>query len=434
VQISELIRKKREGEVLSDEEIAALVDGYVHGRIPDYQMSAWLMAVYFRGMNENEVRCLTDSMMRSGSTLSFEHLSGSKVDKHSTGGVGDKTSLIIAPAVAACGVRVPMISGRGLGFTGGTLDKLESIPGFSVRLSLPRIYELVEKHGLALVGQTDELVPADKKIYALRDVTSTVESIPLIVASIMSKKLAEGIDALVLDVKTGTGAFMKTQERAWELAHAMVETGRRMGKRVVALITDMNEPLGLKVGNALEVEESLETLRGEGPADLTELCRELTAYMLWVGRAAPAVADGRRMYDEVIANGKALRKFQEIIEAQGGDPRVVENPGLLPRAAGQYKIVADQDGIISRMDSARIGLSSVILGAGRQTVDSVIDPAVGIVMSKKTGDRVHWNETVCTLLFNDDTRLQEAADLCRSAVTIAERVESVRPLIKEIIQ
>jgi thymidine phosphorylase len=250
----------------------------------------------------------------------------------------------------------------------------------------------------------------------------------------MSKKLAEGIDALILDVKTGTGAFMRTLGRAWELARAMVETGRRMNKRVVALITDMNEPLGLKVGNALEVEESLDTLRGEGPADLTELCRELAAYMLWVGQAAPAVADGRRMYDEVIASGKALQKFQEIVEAQGGNPRIVENPGLLPQASGELKIVADRDGVVAGLDAARIGLSGVILGAGRQTVDSVIDPAVGIVMSRKTGDPVRCGDTVCTLLFNDDTRLQEAADLCRSAMIIAEKAESDRQLIKEIIQ
>jgi pyrimidine-nucleoside phosphorylase len=366
--------------------------------------------------------------------LDFSHLPGSKVDKHSTGGVGDKTSLIIAPAVAACGVRVPMISGRGLGFTGGTLDKLESIPGFTVRLPLARIHELVDKHGMALVGQTDELVPADKRIYALRDVTSTVESIPLIVASIMSKKLAEGIDALVLDVKTGTGAFMKTMELAQELAHAMVETGRRMGKRVVALITDMNEPLGLKVGNSLEVEESLDTLRGKGPADLTELCRKLAAHMLWLGNAAPTVAAGEKQYDEVIASGKALLKFQEIIEAQGGDPRIVDNPALLPQAAQEYRITADRDGIIAGMNSARIGLSGVILGAGRQTVESVIDPAVGIVMSKKTGDSIRRGETVCTLRYNSDSRLQEAADLCRAAVTISERVVLRQSLIKEIIQ
>jgi pyrimidine-nucleoside phosphorylase len=348
--------------------------------------------------------------------------------------VGDKTSLIIAPAVAACGVRVPMISGRGLGFTGGTLDKLESIPGFTVRLPLQRIHELVEKHGLALVGQTDQLVPADKKIYALRDVTSTVESIPLIVASIMSKKLAEGIDALVLDVKTGNGAFMKTLERSRQLAQAMVETGHRMGKRVIALITDMNEPLGLKVGNALEVEESLDALRGKGPPDLTELCRELAATMLWVGEAVATVQDGRQRYDEVIASGEALRKFQEIIGAQGGDPRVVDDPSLLPQAQNEYHITADRAGYVAGINSAQIGLAGVMLGAGRQTVDSIIDPAVGFVMCRKTGDPVQRGETICIMRYNQDSRLEEVAGLCRSAITIADRAVLPQQLIKEVLQ
>jgi pyrimidine-nucleoside phosphorylase len=434
LQIPELIRKKRDGEALSRDEFQELVSGYVLGRIPDYQIAALLMAAFLRGLDHLEVEYLTDIMMRSGSLLNFEHLPGRKVDKHSTGGVGDKTSLIIAPAVAACGVHVPMISGRGLGFSGGTLDKLESIPGFKVHLPLIRIYQLMERHGLALVGQTDDLVPADKKLYALRDVTSTVESIPLIVASIMSKKLAEGIDGLVLDVKTGSGAFMKTIERSRQLAQAMVDTGKRMGKSVVALVTDMNEPLGLKIGNSLEVEESLDTLQGKGPPDLTVLCRTLAAYMLWLGEAVPSVAEGEKLYDLAIANGKALDKFRQIIEAQEGDPRVADDFKYLPQASHRLGVEAERAGYIAGMDAAKIGMSSVLLGAGRQTVESPIDPAVGIIMSKKVGDFIDRGEAYCVLCYNNDAGLAEALRLCQTALTVSEMPVAPKTLIKEVIQ
>ncbi len=431
--VPEIIRKKRDGEKLSCEEIQSLIRHYLGGEIPDYQMSALLMAIFFRGMDAEETGTLTRSMMSSGEVLSFAHLPEAKVDKHSTGGVGDKTSLILSPAVAACGLRIPMISGRGLGFTGGTLDKLESIPGFRVRLEPAEVQRLVEQEGFALVGQSDNLVPADRRLYALRDVTATVESIPLIVASIMSKKLAEGIDALVLDVKTGLGAFMKTPERARALAAALVDTGWKMGKRMAALITAMDQPLGLKVGNALEVEEVLEVLGGGGPPDLCELCRVLAAYMLWMGNAVDSLPAGMERYDQVIANGQALAKFRSLVAAQGGDPRVIDRPQLLPQAGQSESVVSPGSGYLSVLHAGKIGWAAVLLGAGRMTVQSAIDPAAGIVFFKKIGDPVEKGERICELRFHPGASLEEARNLVRDAVCISPEPVEKTPLILDTI-
>ncbi|MGB0037206.1 MAG: thymidine phosphorylase, partial [Candidatus Acidiferrales bacterium] len=340
----DIIRKKRDAAELSREEIEFLVQGATRDTIPDYQLASWLMAVVWRGMSGAELAALTEAMLHSGRVIDFSDMPGAKVDKHSTGGVGDKTSLVLAPVVAAGGLRVPMISGRGLGHTGGTLDKLESIPGFNVNLSLGEFRRVLEECGCALIGQTPEIAPADKKLYALRDVTATVESPYLICASIMSKKMAEGIDALVLDVKTGDGAFMKKQPDAEYLAKLMVETGTRMGKKVVALITDMEQPLGRKVGNALEVDECIEILHGNGPADLRELCDELSAWMFVLGGKTKTVAEGRQLSSELIASGRARDTFREIIRLQGGDPKVVDDPGRLPRAKHQTRLAAPRAG------------------------------------------------------------------------------------------
>src|SRR6202795_2892990 len=343
----DIIRKKRDAAELSREEIDFLVQGATSGAIPDYQLAAWLMAVIWRGMSAAELAALTEAMLHSGEVIDFSGMPGAKVDKHSTGGVGDKTSLVLAPVVAAGGVKVPMISGRGLGHTGGTLDKLESIPGFNVNLSLRDFRRVLETCGCALIGQTPEIAPADKKLYALRDVTATVESPYLICASIMSKKMAEGIDALVLDVKTGNGAFMKKQADAEYLAQLMVETGTRMGKKVVALITDMEQPLGRKVGNALEVEECIEIMDGKGPNDLRELCLELSAWMFVLGNRSKSVAAGRALAAEMIASGRARDTFREVIHLQGGDPRVIEDPSRLPHAKHTARVDARRTGYVT---------------------------------------------------------------------------------------
>jgi len=347
MRVVDLIRRKRDSGELTREEIEELIAAYTRGDIPDYQMSAWLMAVVLRGMSRPEIAALTEAMLHSGSVLDFSGLPGPKVDKHSTGGVGDKTSLVIAPIVAAGGVKVPMISGRGLGHSGGTLDKLESIPGFNVNLSLADFRRVLETCGCALIGQTAEIAPADKKIYALRDVTGTVESPALICASIMSKKLAEGIDALVLDVKTGSGAFMKKIEDAANLAELLVETGKRMGKNVVALLTDMNQPLGRKAGNAMEVAESIEVLSGAGPADLRALCLELAAWMFYLGERVKTVEEGKRLSSDLIASGHAREKFREIVGLQGGDIGVIDDPRRLPHARQTLDVTSPTDGFIA---------------------------------------------------------------------------------------
>ncbi len=429
----DIVRRKRDGFELSSEEISFLIRGYCTGTIPDYQVSALLMAVFFRGMTDREVAALTEEMRISGEVADLSAIPGRKVDKHSTGGVGDKTSLVLAPVVAALGVAVPMISGRGLGHTGGTLDKLESIPGFDVRLSLDRFTRLLQAKGLAFIGQTENLVPADRRLYALRDVTATVESRALITASIMSKKLAEGIDGLVLDVKTGSGAFMKQQEAAEGLARAMVNLGQSCGKKVVALITDMNQPLGEYAGNAHEVIECLEVMKGRGPHDLVTLCEELSAHCLVLGEAASGLEDARKMYRSAISSGKALERFREIIALQGGDARVTEDYSRMPQARHQGSLSAPASGFIGAMDTEKIGLALCILGAGRETVDSVIDPAVGLHFHRKIGDSVGPAEPLCTIYYNDDRRYQDARRCLFEAYTFSETPVERPPLIKKTI-
>lgn len=430
----DLIRKKRDGEELTSEELALLIKSCTSGTIPDYQISAFLMAVFFRGMTDREMAVMTEEMRRSGVVIDLSSLPGRKVDKHSTGGVGDKTSLIVAPAVAAAGVTVPMISGRGLAHTGGTLDKLESIPGFNVRLSPERFKEVLSTVGVSLIGQTADLVPADRKLYALRDVTATVESYPLIAASIMSKKLAEGIDGLVLDVKTGNGAFMQRQGDAERLAQAMVGIGKSCGKKVVALITDMNQPLGECVGNSLEVLECLEVLKGRGPADLVSLCEELSAYCLLLGEGASSLEEARRHYRRTIASGEALAKFRELIQAQDGDPSVVEDYGKLPKARCHELLPSPMSGFIRAMDTRKTGIAMCVLGAGRERLDSVIDPAVGMRVHKKIGDPVDEGEPLCTLFYNDADRFQEARRLLLESYSFSSTRPEPPTLIKKIIQ
>ena len=434
-RVADLIRRKRDGGELTRDEISFLVSGYAAGEIPDYQMAALLMAIVLRRLSDTELAALTEAMLYSGKVLEFTEIAGRKVDKHSTGGVGDKTSLIVAPIVAACGVTVPMISGRGLGHTGGTLDKLESIPGFNVNLSLADFRRGLASCGCGLIGQTAEIAPADKKMYALRDVTGTVESPYLICASIMSKKLAEGIDALVLDVKTGSGAFMKEERDAVYLAQLMVETGKRMGKKVVALITNMDQPLGQKVGNALEVAECLEVLKGEGPRDLRELCLELAAWMLYLGDHAGDIEQGRRFAADVIFTGDALRKFAQIVEAQGGDVRALEDPSLLPQARNRVDVPATEDGFVDSIACEQLGSASVVLGGGRERKEDDVDPAVGLVVHKKIGDPVSIGEPLATLHYNSDARVSEARERVAGAYRIAPVPrESVRPLVLQVIE
>jgi pyrimidine-nucleoside phosphorylase/thymidine phosphorylase len=430
----DVIRKKRDGIELRREEIEALVNAYTRGEIPDYQVSAWLMAAVLRGMTRAETAALTDAMLRSGDVLDFSSLPHKKVDKHSTGGVGDKTSLVLAPLVAAAGVYVPMISGRGLGHTGGTLDKLEAVPGFNVNLPVAEFRRVLESCGCAMIGQTAEIAPADRKLYALRDVTGTVESPYLICASIMSKKLAEGIDALVLDVKTGSGAFMKSEKEAEFLAELMVETGERMGKHVVALITDMDQPLGNKVGNALEVIEVVEVLRGKGPEDLRELCLHLAGWMLHLGGVSKSVAEGTQHSSQLLLSGKALEKFRQMIELQGGDSRLVEDPTCLPEARHTLQVMSPKAGFISSMQCERIGTACVILGGGRERKEDSVDPAVGIVLHKKAGDRVGAQEPLATLHYNSEARAKQAQKLIAESIQIAEEPPPKRPLIHRVIQ
>jgi pyrimidine-nucleoside phosphorylase len=429
----DIIRKKRDGVELSRAEIEGLVNAYTLGETPDYQVSAWLMAVVLRGMTRPETAALTDAMLRSGEVLDLSALSARKVDKHSTGGVGDKTSLVLAPLAAAAGVAVPMISGRGLGHTGGTLDKLEAIPGFNVNLPVAEFRRVLETCGCAMIGQTAEIAPADRKLYALRDVTGTVESPYLICASIMSKKLAEGIDALVLDVKTGSGAFMKSEKDAAFLAELMVETGERMGKQVVALITDMDQPLGNMIGNALEVVEVIEILRGGGPNDLRELCLELAAWMLYLGAAAKSLEEGKRRSVELIASGKALEKFRQMIELQGGDPRVVDNVKILPQAKHTTQVSATKSGHVASMQCEQIGTACVILGGGRERKEDSVDPAVGIVLYKKVGDRITAGEPLATIHYNAEAKAQRARQLIEASCDITDDAPSARPLIHKII-
>jgi pyrimidine-nucleoside phosphorylase len=429
----DIIRKKRDAGELTLEEIQYLVKGATADSIPDYQLAAFLMAVVWRGMTRRELAALTESMLHSGEVLDLSAIPGMKVDKHSTGGVGDKTSLVIAPVVAAGGLSVPMISGRGLGHTGGTLDKLEAIPGFNVNLSLADFRRVLKECGCALIGQTPEIAPADKKLYALRDVTATVESPYLICASIMSKKLAEGIDALVLDVKTGDGAFMKRETDAIYLAELMVETGKRMGKRVVALITDMEQPLGRKVGNALETEECLEVLAGGGPDDLRELCLELSAWMFVLGGKSANIGAGRALAAELIANGRARDKFREIIRLQGGDEKVVDDFSRLPHAKNKAVAVTQKEGYVTSIKCEQIGVAGMLLGGGRERKEDSIDPAVGIVLEKKVGDRVAAGSVLCTIHYNSDARFHEALAMLGDSFVIEASPPHKRPLVRKVI-
>jgi len=408
MHITDIILKKRSGEKLSKYEIDFFIDGYVSGDIPDYQVSALLMAIWFNGMDARETTDLTLSMVGSGDTIDLSGIDGIKVDKHSTGGVADTTTLVAAPLVAACGGKVAKMSGRGLGHTGGTLDKLESIPGLSIEQSMESFQNIVNKYGLAVIGQTANLVPADKKLYALRDVTVTVDNMSLIAASVMSKKIASGADAIVLDVKTGSGAFMKTTEDAFELARAMVDIGNLAGRKTVALVTDMNQPLGNAVGNALEVREAVEILGGEHAGDLKDAALALSAWMLRLSGLAANEDAAMKMLNEVIENGKALKCLAGMIEAQGGDPSVTADVTKLPSAAKLVEVKTEASGWISEMDNTEIGISAMLLGAGRQTKADVIDPAVGLWMKKRLGDEVKAGDVLADFHVNDEKNLDES--------------------------
>jgi pyrimidine-nucleoside phosphorylase len=430
----DLIRKKRDCGELSRDEIDFLVSSYTRGEIPDYQMAAWLMAVWIRGLNRAEIAALTEVMLHSGEVLSHSEIPGKKVDKHSTGGVGDKTSLILAPIVAAGGLTVPMISGRGLGHTGGTLDKLEAIPGFDVNLSLEEFRRVLHECGMGLIGQTAEIAPADKKIYALRDVTSTVENVGLICASIMSKKLAEGIDALVLDVKTGSGAFMKKEEDSVRLAEVMVETGKRMGKKVVALITDMDQPLGRLAGHSHEVLESVEVLKGRGPEDLRDLSLVLSAWMFFLGERTKSVEEGRRLAETMVATGQALEKFRQGIRLQGGDERVVDEPERLPQARFHTDVLSSAAGYVNITNCEQLGTALAMLGGGRERKEDKIDHAVGLEFHKHIGDQVEKGEKLVTIHYNTDAKLAEAKSLIASSYAVSENApREKRPLVRRVV-
>jgi len=400
MRMVDIIEKKRDGQELTTAEINFFIEGYTKGEIPDYQASALAMAIYFQDMNDRERADLTRAMVESGDTIDLSAIDGVKVDKHSTGGVGDTTTLVLAPLVASLGVPVAKMSGRGLGHTGGTIDKLESIAGFHVELTREQFIDLVNRDKVAVIGQSGNLTPADKKLYALRDVTGTVNSIPLIASSIMSKKIAAGADAIVLDVKTGDGAFMKTQEDAEELAHAMVRIGNHVGRKTIAIISDMSQPLGFAIGNALEVKEAIETLQGKGPKDLTELVLTLGSQMVILAGKAKTSEEAKEMHLDAIHSGKALAKFKEFLANQGGDASIVDDLTKLPQAKYKIELPAKQSGYISRMVADEIGVASMILGAGRATKEDVIDLAVGLVLHKKVGDKVEEGESILTIYSN----------------------------------
>tara|TARA_R100001143_G_scaffold37173_1_gene34679 strand:- start:23529 stop:24872 length:1344 start_codon:yes stop_codon:yes gene_type:complete len=419
-----IIRKKREGNSLTKEEIQYLIQSYTSDQIPDYQMSAFLMASFLNGLNSDEAASLTHSMLHSGIIVDLSHVSGKKVDKHSTGGVGDKLSLILAPIVASCGVPVPMISGRGLGHSGGTLDKLESIPGFTVDITLDRYKEIIKKHNLVLAGQTEEIAPADKRLYALRDVTATVESIPLIAGSIMSKKLAEGIDALVLDVKFGSGAFMKNIEDAKELAQTLVSIGEQFGKETIAYLTNMNQPLGHAIGNWLEVKESIDCLKGNGPDDVMEITHLLAGTMIYLGAKAGSIAEGIEMSREAIENGSAFQKWIDIVEEHGGDIRVIKNPDQYPKVKFRVDVPSPGSGMITKMDTYAMGMISLELGAGRRSKEDDIDPQAGIMLHKKIGELVERDETFATLYTNKEESIDDAVQNLQAAIELADKMQN----------
>lgn len=421
MRMYDLIIKKRNGGVLNQEEIGFMVNGFTKGEIPDYQMSAMMMAIYFRGMNEEETLHLTMAMAHSGDMLNLSAIDGSKVDKHSTGGVGDKTSLALTPMVAACGVKVAKMSGRGLGHTGGTIDKLESFEGFSTEIDEKTFLSNVNRIGIAIMGQTADLAPADKKLYALRDVTATVDNMSLIASSIMSKKLASGADAIVLDVKTGSGAFMKKEEDAFALAKEMTTLGNNAGRKTYAVISDMDQPLGFAVGNALEVKEAIDTLHGRGPKDFTELCMTLGSYMLLAGGKAADEKEAREKLNDAIESGNALAKLAEFVEAQGGDKTMVFHPEKLPQASIEEEILSLQEGYVSHIQCDEIGICSLILGGGRENKESVIDLSVGLVLRKKKGDFVKRGESLATIYANDRTKLDAAKERFLRAYSFSDK-------------
>lgn len=428
MRMYDIIAKKRDGYELSEAEIAYLIRGYARGDIPDYQMAAFLMAVFLKGMTEKETFAMTNEVAHSGDMVDLSSVEGIKVDKHSTGGVGDKTTLIVAPIVAACGVKVAKMSGRGLGHTGGTVDKLESIPGYQTTLSREDFIHVVNAVGLSVIGQSGNLAPADKKMYALRDVTATVDSIPLIAVSIMSKKLAAGSDCILLDVKTGSGAFMKTLEDSIALAGEMVKIGENAGRRTMALITDMDTPLGEAIGNSLEVKEAVHTLRGEGPVDLTKVCLYLAANMMVLaGLGTEEECIGKAK--EVIENGSALNKFLEMVEAQGGDRRVILDPECFEKAPFTHEVLAKEDGVIQAMDTEKCGMASVILGAGRETKDSPVDLSAGILLHKKTGDRIARGDLLATMYASKQELFAAAEEKYFDAIIIGKEELQRNPLL-----
>lgn len=433
MRMYDLILKKRSKAALSTEEINYMVDGFTKGEIPDYQMSAMMMAIYFQGMDDRETVDLTMAMANSGDTLDLSAIEGIKVDKHSTGGVGDKTSLVLTPMVAACGVPVAKMSGRGLGHTGGTIDKLESFAGFSTGISTEEFIHNVNRIKVSIMGQTADLAPADKKLYALRDVTGTVENMSLIASSIMSKKIAAGADAIVLDVKTGSGAFMKTQEDAFLLAQKMVRIGNGAGRKTVAIVSDMDQPLGYAIGNALEVKEAIETLSGKGCKDLLELCLVLGSYMLLAAEKAGSLEEARKQLMDKINSGEALQKLAEFVEAQGGNKDAVYDTTLLPQASRQIEVLSQTEGYISHIICDEIGICSLILGGGRETKESIIDLSVGLVLHKKVGDYVEEGESLATIYGNDDAKIEEAIKRFMAAYSFSKEKVEKSPFIKGIV-
>lgn len=433
MRIYDIIRKKRDKEVLTKEEIEFFVEGYSKGEIPDYQASALLMAIYLNKMNKEETAYLTEAMMNSGEVIDLSAINGVKVDKHSTGGVGDKTTITLAPLIAACGVPIAKMSGRGLGHTGGTLDKLESIPGFSIEMSAEKFIDSVNDIKIAVCGQTASIAVADKKMYALRDVTATVDNISLIAASIMCKKLASGADAIVLDVKTGDGAFMKTLDDSFELAKEMVEIGTAMNRETIGIISDMDEPLGSAVGNSLEVIEAIEALKGRGPKDFMTLCETLGAYMLVSSKIASDYEDGVRRIKEALESGAALEKFKEFVVNQGGDSRVAEDYSLLPKAAHTVEIKSEKTGFIEKIEAESVGVSAMILGAGRETKEDELDLSAGIILKKKVGDFVNEGETLAIMHFNRENKLEDAQRRLKNSYIISEEKSEPKKLIYGVV-
>lgn len=432
MRMVDLIEKKRDGNTLTTEEINFIIKGYTEGRIPDYQMSAFTMAIYFQGMTVQERADLTLAMAESGDQIDLSQIEGVKVDKHSTGGVGDTTTLILGPLVGTLGVPVAKMSGRGLGHTGGTMDKLESIKGFSAELEKETFIELVNKNKIAIIGQSGNLTPADKKLYALRDVTATVNSIPLIASSIMSKKIAAGADAIVLDVKTGAGAFMKSLEESKELAHAMVQIGYNVGRKTMAVISDMSQPLGYAIGNALEVKEAIDTLKGKGPEDLTELCLVLGSQMVYLAGKADSTNEARQMLEEAIKDGSVLDTFKKFIQSQGGDPIIVDDPEKLPRARHVFELEATETGFVSEIIADQVGTAAMLLGAGRATKESTIDHSVGLVLRKKIGDAVKTGESLVTIHSNF-TEIKEIKQKLYQSIKIKKEKTEASKLILDII-